>query len=92
MRLAEKRCKILLLKNYFHEIQKLVGTYIPEGRILRIIALQTGANEVMLTYKIHPGKVSDVAALINAINTIEENVKKKFSEVKWQFIEPDFVE
>jgi len=63
---------------------------IPGGRILRFLALQLGGNRVMLSYKVHPGTLTDVATLIDRINQIEEATRNHFPEIAWQFVEPDY--
>ena len=57
--------------------------------ILNILSVVTGSDEVLLTMKIHPGKVSNSYELIDAINVLEANIKKQFPEVRWLFVEPD---
>jgi len=63
---------------------------LPGAKVLRIIALQTGASEVLLSYKIHPGDTSDVSTLIKGINVVEKKMRDRCPEIHWQFIEPDF--
>jgi cation diffusion facilitator family transporter len=70
-------------------VEAIVGERIPGGRVLAFLALQTGASEMMVSYKITPGSLKDVKALIDSINDVEAEVKKRFPEVKWQFVEPD---
>ena len=43
-----------------------------------------------VTYKVHPGTLTEVARLIDCINTIERRVRERFPEIQWQFVEPDF--
>jgi cation diffusion facilitator family transporter len=62
----------------------------PDGQILRFIALQLGGNRVLLTYKVHPGSITDVAVLIARINELELEVRTQFPEIAWQFVEPDY--
>ena len=62
---------------------------IPGGKVFNLIALQIGADEVMLSVKISAGELTDVNKLLCAINNLEKDVKRHFPEVKWQFIEPD---
>jgi cation diffusion facilitator family transporter len=71
-------------------IEKEVRTWIPEGRVLRFLALQQGGGRVLISYKIHPGSVTDVKTLIELMNQIEKNTKIRFPEIAWQFVEPDF--
>ena len=71
-------------------LERRTAELIPGGRVLRVIALQIGAGEVMLSYKVSPGQMSDVKMLIDAINHLERDMKAKFPELKWQFAEPDF--
>lgn len=70
-------------------VESIVAERIPGGRVLALLALQTGASEIMLSYKITPGGMTDVNGLIAAINEVEAEVKNRFPEVKWQFVEPD---
>lgn len=70
-------------------VESIVAERIPGGRVLTLLALQTGASEIMLSYKLTPGSMTDVGGLINAVNEVEAEVKKRFPEVKWQFVEPD---
>ncbi|MBF0292891.1 MAG: cation diffusion facilitator family transporter [Nitrospinae bacterium] len=70
-------------------VESIVSEKIPGGRVLALLALQTGASEIMLSYKITPGSMTNVKSLIDAINEVEAEVKSRFPEVKWQFVEPD---
>ena len=70
-------------------VESIVAEKIAGGRVLALLALQTGASEIMLSYKITPGSVTNVKALIDSINEVEAEVKTRFPEVKWQFVEPD---
>jgi cation diffusion facilitator family transporter len=78
--------------DYSPFIEDRLKSLIPGGRLLKLIAIQTGGSEVMLSYKVHPGQVQEVDRLINAINELEREIKAKFPEVRWQFVEPDFHE
>ncbi len=71
-------------------LDELVARHIPGGSVLRMIALQVGNHEILLSYKIHPGSLNDSRSLINAINTLEAEVKKRVPEIRWQFVEPDY--
>jgi divalent metal cation (Fe/Co/Zn/Cd) transporter len=71
-------------------IQERLSTILPEAQLLRIIAIQTGGNQVLLSYKISPGRTTDVKKLIEGINQLERDVKSEFKEVAWQFVEPDY--
>jgi cation diffusion facilitator family transporter len=70
-------------------IEGIVHDVIPEARVLRFIALQTGGSEILVSYKISPGALDRVDHLIEAINEIERRVKARFPDVRWQFVEPD---
>ncbi|MDH5763986.1 MAG: cation diffusion facilitator family transporter [Nitrospinota bacterium] len=76
--------------NYRPHIESLVRSHIPNSRMLRFLALQTGDGEVLISFKITPGNIRDVSKLIETINQIEEQIRIQFPEVKWQFVEPDF--
>lgn len=60
--------------------------------ILNILSVATGSHEVLLTMKVHPGKITSSYELIDVINTLEEKIKKQFPEVRWLFVEPDIVD
>lgn len=75
--------------DYRTDIESFVQGKIPGGRILKFLALQLGDKEVMVSYKISPGKITDVGRLIDAINEIERLSKSRWPEIKWQFVEPD---
>ena len=77
-------------KNYRPHIESLVRGHIPNSRVLRFLALQTGDGEVMVSFKITPGNIQDVSQLIQTINQIEDQIRTQFPEIKWQFVEPDF--
>lgn len=73
-------------------IEKIVAEKIAGGQVLRFIALQIGASEVLVSYKITPGGIRETAGLLEAINAIEAEVKRRFPEIRWQFVEPDTAE
>ncbi len=79
-------------KDYHPHIESLVRGHIPNGRVLRFLALQTGDGEVLVSFKITPGNIKDVSELIKTINQMEDEIRKRFPEIKWQFVEPDFQE
>lgn len=70
-------------------VRERIAAHIPGGKLFKLIALQTGANEVLISYKISPGQITDVSQLIDAINRIEVEMKERFPEIRWQFVEPD---
>lgn len=78
------------------DLQEAIGEIlqeeIPGSRVLRFIALQGGPGEVLISYKIHPGRIQGAKELIDAINQVEARVKLKFPQVRWQFVEPDYHE
>lgn len=61
-----------------------------DARLLKVISLVTGSDEVMLSMKLHPGTIEKTTDLVNQINSLEKKVKAKFPEVRWLFVEPDF--
>lgn len=79
-------------KDYSNFIQDLFRKEDPDIKILKIISLATGSNEVMLAMKISIGQIKLSTDLVNAINRVEALTKKNFPEIKWLFVEPDFVE
>jgi cation diffusion facilitator family transporter len=75
--------------DYETPIAETVRSVISDGRLLRLITQQVGANQVMVSYKIHPGANTSVAMLLQQIEEIERRVRAKFPEIQWQFVEPD---
>jgi cation diffusion facilitator family transporter len=76
--------------NYRSAVEEIVTEIAPSMRVLRFIALQVGINQVMVAYKLHPGRLKSAKSLIDIINQIEEAVKEAYPEIKWQFVEPDY--
>jgi cation diffusion facilitator family transporter len=66
-----------------------VPKFFPGGKVLNVIAIQTGSDEVMLTYKIHPGTLKDLDRAIDLSNQLEKETRQKFKSVRWQFVEFD---
>ena len=77
-------------KDYRPHIESLVRGYIPNSRVLRFLAIQTGDGEVMISFKITPGNIESVSELIRTINQIEDQIQNQFPEIRWQFVEPDY--
>lgn len=71
-------------------VEAIIHEVMPGAKLLRFLALQTGASEVMLAMKIHPGPESSAREMIDRINEVERRTKARFPEIKWQFVEPDF--
>ncbi len=75
------------------DIEKFYQKRIPElfsgGKLLKCIGLQTGSHEVMVTCKMFPGNVKNVDEAIDLVNKLEEEGKRTFPEIRWQFIEID---
>jgi cation diffusion facilitator family transporter len=59
------------------------------GEVLRVITLQQGPSQVILAAKLAVQKGLVSQELIEAFNALEQRVKKRRPDVKWQFIEPD---
>lgn len=76
-------------RNYRKDIEQIVVAAIPDSRILNFLALQLGDQDVMVSLKILPGEIKEVSRLIEAINQVESQIKKRFPEIKWKFVEPD---
>lgn len=76
--------------NYETALRHLVQEYLPGGHIARVIAVQTGIDEVLLAYKVVPGDYGmTVADAIAQVNALEARVKQQFPQVRWQFAELD---
>ncbi|MBI5815613.1 MAG: cation transporter [Nitrospinae bacterium] len=78
--------------DYRPGIEPIMAKHIPGGKVIALIALQTGASEVMVSYKVTHGRISGARELIDAINAVERDVKTAFPEIRWQFVEPDIQE
>jgi cation diffusion facilitator family transporter len=79
-------------KDYKKFIDQQWVTLTGNGKLLKIIAIQTGSNEVMLSCKLHPGQIKETSQLIALINQLEVKIKAQFPEIKWSFVEPDMEE
>jgi cation diffusion facilitator family transporter len=58
------------------------------AEILNLITVQMGPD-VMVAIKARMTPTADNLALIEAINTVEREMKANFAEVRWSFFEPD---
>ena len=76
-------------EDYKHNVSAILHSMIPSARILKLIALQQGMESVMLAYKINPGTNEDVYSMIDKVNQLEAEIKRRHPEVKWQFVELD---
>jgi cation diffusion facilitator family transporter len=77
-------------EEYESEVRRLLGEAFPGGRLLNLIAVQTGADEVSITFKFHPGELGGTARdLIDRMNALEVRIRERFREVRWLFVEPD---
>lgn len=70
-------------------LEQRLAVAVPGAEVLRLIVLQIGSHEVLLSCKLTPGQVTDVHTLIQGINQVEREMKQKFPEIRWQFFEPD---
>ncbi len=91
--LARETKSLLIGEAPSHDYEQAVATLIretaPEMQLLRFIAKQVGASQVLISLKVHPGSITEVAVLVARINEIERKIKARFPEVQWLFIEPD---
>jgi divalent metal cation (Fe/Co/Zn/Cd) transporter len=58
------------------------------AEILNLITVQMGPD-VMVAIKARMTPTPDNLTLIEAINTVEREMKLQFAEVRWSFFEPD---
>ncbi|GLQ90027.1 cation diffusion facilitator family transporter [Dyella flagellata] len=58
------------------------------AEVLNLITLQMGPD-VMVAVKARMQRTPDDLSLIEAINTVEREMKARFAEVRWSFFEPD---
>jgi cation diffusion facilitator family transporter len=59
------------------------------GQVLRVLTIQQGPAQVMLAAKLNVSETVNGRQLAEAINRLEERVRARCPEVRWQFIEPD---
>lgn len=76
-------------EDYRDFLEKLFQIENKDMKILKLISLATGSNEVLISAKVHPGTVTSAQDLIEKINRVEVQFKKEFPEIRWSFIEPD---
>lgn len=70
-------------------ILKQMQLRIPGSKLFNLIAIQIGPGQVMISAKLTPGNISGTGELIDALNLLETDIKGKFPEVVWLFVEPD---
>ena len=58
------------------------------AEVLNLITLQMGPD-VMVAVKARMAPTSDNLSLIEAINTVEREMKTRFADIRWSFFEPD---
>ncbi|WP_233843232.1 cation diffusion facilitator family transporter [Dyella sp. 2HG41-7] len=58
------------------------------AEVLNLITLQMGPD-VMVAIKARMTPTPDNLSLIEAINTVEQDMKAQFADVRWSFFEPD---
>ncbi|MBC7386351.1 MAG: cation diffusion facilitator family transporter [Cryobacterium sp.] len=79
--------------DYHDEIIREISNLFPGGALLHLIALQTGSRECMVSFKLHPGRsIHTAQELIEQINELERRLKKRFTEIRWLFVEPDYLD
>ncbi|MBX7116429.1 MAG: cation diffusion facilitator family transporter [Myxococcaceae bacterium] len=59
--------------------------------MLRLITIQQGPGQVMVAMKLKLKPNLDGAQVVAAINTVEVELKREVPDVKWCFVEPDWV-
>jgi cation diffusion facilitator family transporter len=59
------------------------------GTVLRLITIQQGPSQVLLAAKLDMQKGLVSQELVEVINRLEDRVRARCPDVKWQFIEPD---
>jgi cation diffusion facilitator family transporter len=74
------------IENAFREESKVEPIV---GEVMRIITIQQGPGQVMLAAKLRAQKGVDAEALAEAYNRLEDRMRARCPDVKWQFLEPD---
>jgi len=73
------------------ELLAFLGDRPEVAEVLNLITLQMGPD-VMVAVKARMAATPDNLALIEAINTVEREMKARFADVRWSFFEPDVVD
>jgi cation diffusion facilitator family transporter len=77
-------------QEYQEPLEALLQAHLPGARIIRLITIQQGLEQVVLAYKLQPADMGmNVGEAIDRLNAFERAVKEKFPEIKWQFAEFD---
>ncbi len=58
-------------------------------RVLRVISVQKGPNEVLVACKLQLAPALDTAGVVATINAFETRLHALCPEVRWSFVEPD---
>jgi cation diffusion facilitator family transporter len=75
--------------DYQTPIAAMLKDIVPEARIPLFISMHCGMERVLVAYKIHPGTNESVMDAIAMTNRLEDQVRERFPEIKWQFVELD---
>ena len=78
--------------DYEKDMEKIMAAHVPGAKLLHLIAIQAGPSSVTVSMKVTPGTVEDVKTLIDGINAAEREIKARFPEVRWLFVEPDYTD
>jgi cation diffusion facilitator family transporter len=61
-------------------------------KMLRLLTIQQGPNEIVAAMKLKFRDGLDTKQLVDAINSFEVELKKRVPEVRWSFVEPDHLD
>ena len=61
-------------------------------KMIRLLTIQQGPNEIVAAMKLKFRDGLETKQLVDAINSFEVELKKRVPEVRWSFIEPDYVD
>jgi cation diffusion facilitator family transporter len=61
-------------------------------KMLRLLSIQQGPNEIVAAMKLKFRDGLDTKQLVDAINSFEVELKKRVPEVRWSFVEPDHLD
>jgi len=70
------------------ELLAFLGERPEVAEVLNLITLQMGPD-VMVAVKARMAPTPDNLSLIEAINTVEREMKARFADIRWSFFEPD---
>jgi len=70
-------------------VERIAEQHPHVDKVVQLLSVQQGPGEVLVALKLKFKSGLDVDVLVDAINSFESQLRTKFPEAKWCFIEPD---